>query len=91
MTAAVSGADVALWLSGPATMFAVPGAEPDYDLEHAPDLDTALDVVARVHVCSQCAARRGLTADRLRPGADIAGAATLVESLLADATQALVY
>ncbi len=91
MTAAASGAHVALWLSGPATMFAVPGQEPEYDLEFAPDLDTALKSVAEIHVCSQCAARRGLTAGHLRPSADIAGAATLVESLLATGTQAVVY
>ena len=91
MTAAASGADVALWLSGPATMFVVPGQQPAYDLEYAPDLDTALNSVGQVHVCSQCAARRGLTAGHLRPGADIAGAATLVEALLGENTQALVY
>jgi len=91
MTAAAAGAQVALWLSGPATMFAVPGKEPPYDLEYAPDLDTALSSVSEVHVCSQCAARRGVTAGHLRPGADIAGAASLVEALLADGAQAVVY
>lgn len=91
MTAAVAGAHVELWLSGPATMFAVPGDEPRYDLDYAPDLDSALSSVAQVNVCSQCAARRGLTAGHLRPGAGIAGAASLVESLLADGTQAVVY
>ncbi len=91
MTAAASGATVTLWLSGPATMFAVPGKQPAYDLDYAPDLETALSSVSQIHVCSQCAARRGLTAGHLRPGADIAGAASLVEALLGDDTQGLIY
>ncbi len=91
MTAAASGAHVSLWLAGPATMFAVPGRQPAFDLEFAPDLDEALNSVTQIHVCSQCAARRDLTAGHLRPGADIAGAATLVEALLSEDTQALVY
>jgi sulfur relay (sulfurtransferase) complex TusBCD TusD component (DsrE family) len=91
LTAAASGATVALWLSGPATMFAVPGQQPVYDLDYAPDLETALSSVSQIHVCSQCAARRGLTAGHLRPGADIAGAASLVEALLGDDTQGLIY
>jgi len=91
MTAAASGADVALWLSGPASWFAVPGREPAYDLPHAPDLTEALDVIGSVRVCSQCAARRGLQDADLRPGTAIAGATTLVEALLADGAQALTY
>jgi predicted peroxiredoxin len=91
MTAAAAGADVALWLSGPASMFAVAGREPAYDLPHAPALEEALETIGTVSVCSQCAARRGLTDDDLRPGAAIAGATTLVEALLADGAQAVTY
>jgi predicted peroxiredoxin len=91
MTAAAAGASVALWLSGPATLLAVPGREPDVALPHAPDLTEALDTIDAVHVCSQCAARRGLTDADLRPGARIAGAGTLVESLLAPGAQAVTY
>ena len=65
-------------------MFAVPGKQPDYDLEYAPDLDTAFEQRGDIHVCSQCAPRRGLTAGHLRPGADIAGAATLVRHQLGE-------
>lgn len=91
MTAVAAGARVDLWLSGPGSYLAVPGREPQYDLPHAPALHTALDTVASVAVCSQCAARRGLTDADLRPGAVIAGATTLVEALLAEGAQALTY
>lgn len=91
MAAASSGARVSLWLSGPATMFAVTGAEPALDLPHAPRPDDALAAVADVRVCSQCAARRGLTDADLRAGALIAGATTLVEQVLTADAQALTY
>lgn len=91
LAAGAAGARVDLWLSGPATLLAVPGREPAYDLEFAPDLAAALDSVDSVSVCSQCAARRGLTDGDLRPGARIAGAATLVESLLTADAQAVTY
>lgn len=91
MTAAAAGADVSLWLSGPAAFLAVPGREPAYALPYAPALQDALDAVGAVLVCSQCAARRGLSAGDLRPGAAIAGATTLVEALLADGAQAVTY
>lgn len=91
MTAAVAGADVTLWLSGPATWLAVPGREPAYDLPHAPDLMEALQLIGTVRVCSQCAARRDLTDPDLRPGAEIAGATSLVEALLATDAQAVTY
>ena len=91
MTAQASGAQVHLWLSGPATLLAVPGQEPDVSLAHAPDPQQALGAVAAVHICSQCAARRGLEPADLRPGADIAGAAVLVEMLLAADTRTVTY
>lgn len=91
MTATAAGATVHLWLSGPASLFAVPGREPVYDLPLAPDLDQALQAVSSVSVCSQCAARRGLQPADLRTDAKIAGATSLVETLLTDGTQALTY
>ena len=42
-------------------------------------------------VCTQCAARRGLTADDLLPGVRIADAASFVAEALEDDAQALVY
>jgi predicted peroxiredoxin len=90
-TAAASGAHVDLWLSGPASMLAVVGRQPPLDLEFAPAPDDVLTAVSSVAVCSQCAARRGLNTEDLRPGAVIAGATTLVESLLTEGTQALTY
>jgi predicted peroxiredoxin len=44
-----------------------------------------------VTLCTQCAARRGLTAVDVVPGIRIAGAAVFVEESLADQAQALVY
>jgi predicted peroxiredoxin len=91
MTAAAAGAEVGVWLSGPATAFALVDGSPGTTLEYAPDPEQALAAVTSVSVCSQCAARRGLTEADLRPGARIAGATTLVEQLLAEGTQALTY
>ena len=91
MTAAATGFPVHLWLSGPAVLIAVPGQEPAYDLQNAPDRDEALDAMMSVSVCSPCAERRGLSQDDLREGVKIAGAASLVEMLMADGTQSLTY
>lgn len=91
MAAAAAGAQVDLWLSGPATLLVVPGREPPYELEFAPALDEALSAMSSVAVCSQCAARRRLAGDELRPGARIAGATELVEALLTDGVQAVTY
>lgn len=91
MAAAAAGAQVDLWLSGPATLLVVPGREPPYDVEFAPTLEDALSAMSSVAVCSQCAARRRLVAEDLRTGARIAGATELVEVLLTDAVQAVSY
>ena len=45
----------------------------------------------RVSVCTQCAARRGITETDVLPGVRIAGSATFVEEILAEGAQALVY
>ncbi len=89
-----AGAEVSLWLTGEATLLAVPGQAESFELPHAAplaDLRDALLAGATVTVCSQCAARRGLTAADLLPGARIAGAASFVEEALAEGVQALVY
>ena len=49
------------------------------------------DEEGKVTVCTQCAARRGITADDVLDGVRIAGAAAFVEECLADDAQALVY
>ena len=92
--AVASGAEVSLWLTGEATWFAVPGRAEAFELPHsAPLSDLLASVVAggRVTVCTQCAARRDITADDVIDGVRIAGAQLFVEETLADDTQALVY
>jgi predicted peroxiredoxin len=44
-----------------------------------------------VTVCTQCAARRDITADDLIAGVRIAGAATFLAEIMAEGAQALVY
>ena len=44
-----------------------------------------------VTVCSQCAARRDLGVDDLRPGVVIRGSAAFVEEVMAPGTRTLVY
>jgi predicted peroxiredoxin len=93
-TAVSAGVAVSLWLTGDAVQLAVPGRVPDLGLEHAAplaDLVAAVQAGGTTTVCTQCAARRGLTAVDLAPGTRIAGAATFVEESLADEAQALVY
>lgn len=93
-TALAAGADVSLWLTGEATWLAVPGRAEETDLPYAAPLAELRDALlegGRVTVCGQCAARRELTADELVAGAEIRGAASFVEEILAPGTQALVY
>ena len=42
-------------------------------------------------LCTQCAARRSISADDVLPGIRIAGAAGFVAEVTADTAQALVY
>ena len=93
-TALASGADVRVWLTGEAVWFAVRDAQPDLGLEHATpvaELVAPLLDLGAVVVCTQCAARRELSAADLLAGATIAGAATFVERVLQPEVQALVY
>lgn len=92
--AIAAGAPVSLWLTGEAAWLAVPGRAAELVLEHAaplPDLLEAVLAGGTVTVCSQCAARRGLTEQDVLPGVRIAGSALFVEETLADGAQALVY
>jgi len=93
-TAVASGVDVSLWLTGDAAWLGVAGRVPDLALTHSvPLVDLVAAVLGggRVTVCTQCAARRGITEDQLAPGARIAGAATFLDECLADDAQALGY
>jgi predicted peroxiredoxin len=93
-TAVASGVPVSLWLTGEASWLAVPGRAEEIALPHAAPLAELRDLLlasGRVTVCTQCAARRELTAADLLPGAEIRGAAAFVEEVLADDVQALVY
>jgi len=93
-TAVAAGAPVSLWLTGESAWFALPGRAETFELPHsAPLADLLAAVLAggTVTLCTQCAARRGITAEDLIPGVRVAGAAAFVEESLADGAQALVY
>ena len=92
--AVAAGADVGLWLTGEAAWFALPGRAETFELDlAAPLADLLAAVVAegQVTVCTQCAQRRGITADDVVEGVRVAGAAVFAEEVLADGAQALVY
>ncbi len=93
-TALASGAAVSVWLTGDATWLATPGRAETFDLAGAMPLAELRDVILAegiLTVCTQCAARRGLIAADLLPGARLAGAASFVDAILAEGAQALVY
>lgn len=93
-TAVAAGAPVSLWLTGESSWFALPGRAAEFTLPHSaalPDLLAAVLTGGTVTLCTQCAARRDITAGDLLPGIRIAGAALFVEESLADGAQALVY
>ena|SRR5687768_13110567 len=93
-SAVAAGADVKLWLTGEAAWFALPGRAEEFSLPLAtPLVDLLAGVIAggTVTVCSQCAGRRAIGADDVRPGITIAGAAVFAEQVLGDGVQALVY
>ncbi|WP_460835585.1 DsrE family protein [Nocardioides hungaricus] len=92
-TAVTAGAGVSLWLTGEGAWLGVAGRE-TFELEHAaPPAGLVGSVLAagRVTVCTQCAARRGITEADVLPGVRIAGAAAFAEEVLAPDVQALVY
>jgi predicted peroxiredoxin len=93
-TAVAAGSEVSLWLTGEAAWFGVPGRAEEFALPLATPLADLLGAVladGRVTVCSQCAARRDIGPDDVRPGVRIAGAAVFTEEALAEGVQALVY
>ena len=93
-TALASGVPVSLWLTGEASWLAVPGRAETFELPYAAGLADLRDAVfadGRLTVCTQCAARRGLTQDDLIAGAVIRGAAAFVEEIMTPGAQALVY
>ena len=93
-TALAAGAEVSLWLTGEASWLALPGRAEAFELPHSAPLAGLRDAIiagGQLTVCTQCAARRSITADQLLPGARIAGAASFVEETLRENTQALVY
>jgi predicted peroxiredoxin len=93
-TALASGIPTHVWLTGEATRLATPGYAARLHLPHAASFAELVQLLLQaeaVTVCTQCAARRGLTDADLLPGARIAGAAGFVEQALTDGTQALVY
>ncbi len=92
--AVAAGVEVSVWLTGEAAWFGLPGRAAELELEHAaplPDLLEAILAAGTLTVCTQCAARRGITPDDVLPGVRIAGAAVFVEEALRDGAQALVY
>jgi predicted peroxiredoxin len=92
--AVASGVYVSLWLTGDSAWFGLPGRAEDFSLPHAAPLaDLLAGVLAAgtVTVCTQCAARRDITADDVIPGIRISGAATFVAEIMAEDAQALVY
>src|SRR2546421_1220187 len=93
-TAVAAGVPVSLWLTGESAWFALPGRAAEFELPHAaplPDLLAAVIAGGQVTLCTQCAARRAITADDVIPGVRIAGAAGFVEEAVGDGAQALVY
>jgi predicted peroxiredoxin len=93
-TAAASGIPVSLWLTGESSWFALPGRAATFELPHsAPLADLLAGVLASgtVTLCTQCAARREITAADVIDGIRVAGAAVFVEEVTADGAQALVY
>ncbi|GAB2937649.1 DsrE family protein [Nonomuraea fastidiosa] len=92
--ALASGVDVSLWLTGESAWFALPGRAKEFSLPHAAPLTDLLDALlagGRVTLCTQCAARRNITADDVIDGIRIAGAPAFVEEVTAEGVQALVY
>jgi predicted peroxiredoxin len=93
-TAVAAGAQVSLWLTGEASWLATPGRAEAFTLPHSAPLADLRDAViagGTVTVCTQCAARRGITAESVLDGVVIRGSASFVDECLAENAQALVY
>lgn len=87
-TAVVSGQDVAVVCTADAVNLGLPGWAEEVEAEGMPNLGDLLrqlvDGGGEVWLCSACTTRRGITADDVRAGARIVGAAFLVEQLAGD-------
>jgi predicted peroxiredoxin len=93
-TAVAAGVPVSLWLTGESAWFALPGRAAGFSLQGSAPLEDLLGAVlaqGQVTLCTQCAARRSITADAVLPGIRIAGAAAFVAEVTADSAQGLVY
>ncbi|MBU6244245.1 MAG: DsrE family protein [Actinomycetales bacterium] len=93
-TAAASGIEVSLWLTGESAWYALPGRAGQFELPHAAPLEDLLATVlatGQVTLCSQCAQRRQISAADVIEGIRLAGAAAFVEEATAPRAQALVY
>ncbi|MDQ1249214.1 MAG: hypothetical protein QG597_3588 [Actinomycetota bacterium] len=93
-TVLAAGGTTSLWLTGDATLLATPGVLEDVSLPFAgslADLRDAIVASGTLTVCSQCAARRGLTPTQLLPGVRLAGSAVFVEEILTPGARSLVY
>ncbi len=91
---AASGVSVSLWLTGESAWFALPGRAAEFELPEAaplPDLLSTVIEAGTVTVCSQCAARRDITADGVLEGVRIAGAQVFVQEVMAPGARSLVY
>jgi predicted peroxiredoxin len=89
-----SGLTVSLWLTGESAWFALPGRAATFELPESAPLPDLLDAVlagGQVTLCTQCAARRGITGTDVIEGVRIAGAQAFVAEAVAADTQALVY
>jgi predicted peroxiredoxin len=89
-----AGVPVSLWLTGESSWYALPGRAEEFALPHSAPLADLRDAVlagGTLTLCTQCAARRQITAADVLPGVRIAGAQQFVEEAVAEGTQALVY
>ena len=92
--ALASGINVSFWLTGDAAYFALAGRAEEFALPHAAPLADQLAALvsgARVVLCSQCAVRRNINDGDQIQGILIEGAASFVEEITRESTQALVY
>src|SRR3974390_1772626 len=92
--AVAGGVRVSVWLTGASAWFGLPGRAEGFSLPHAAPLaDLLAGVLAAgtVTVCTQCAARRDITADDLISGIRIAGARRGVAQNAADGAERPVH
>ena len=93
-TAGASGFEVSLWLTSEASYFALPGQCESFELAHSAPLNELRDAILEagtITLCTQCAARRGITEADLVPGITIKGSASFVQEIMEDDVQVLIY